>query len=724
MSNPTVEYFLPPPPPPPSSCTTPKSFQSRPTSRRPRSSTSESKKAKRSANDVRVNPASTEVISALVSSLSALSVPILDSPSHPDMSPAPSTPIPRWSRRNTADTATLQHTTSPTERFAPIHEAESLGAIIPPAEPSDDVAEPPVVRTSRRPSGMSRMTTSKSSRRRQAFLEDENRAHSMPATPRPIMTPLRSPPILETIARPLSPNNSTRRKTISARPLQEDKTYKRLDLSQRGSLVGLRTRYSKGKERAREISPPKFTSPAAIAPPRSASSNKPFSSANIYAPERKPLSHPVHHPSSRQVIGDDTGFVVAESSSSGKWFSGKKEGRSSRVLSESPSSPNSPFTSEGRRFIPTRSSSLRQSSASSPSSLFSSRRSSRRLRSPEPQRKESIRETGESINLDGQPLSEDLDLGSGVPPNDSRTVKDDLETGGDDKVLRRINQLRTAMDERDRNQLSDLLTPPWDSSRSPSRSPGAFLPFRQLPSNSVYLNQRPMVSVHANSIPVQHMEQEKEDIPKAPTLKSSQKRDPTVSAVVPTFLNFSRPKASFFRSPSASGSQASVDVPSVEQSPVASRSSSRAKRWSNPDIHGSDSPIRRDLSRNRSSYTQYPTLVEERRSSFDSVKESVENFLGSPRLSQTIPAPENDRTISFAEVGDPDGFAVFCCVGMGLTRYVMAFYEELATTLKLRLITPERPGVGESTALEEQKSPLYWPGMCPHLLSSLHPTGL
>jgi hypothetical protein len=87
----------------------------------------------------------------------------------------------------------------------------------------------------------------------------------------------------------------------------------------------------------------------------------------------------------------------------------------------------------------------------------------------------------------------------------------------------------------------------------------------------------------------------------------------------------------------------------------------------------------------------------------------VEGYLNSPRLSQKIRHPQTGRVISFSEVGDPQGFAVFVCVGMGLTRYVMAFYDQLALTLKLRLITPDRPGIGGSQ-VDPNGTPLSWPG--------------
>ncbi|RKF44297.1 putative alpha beta hydrolase fold-containing protein [Golovinomyces cichoracearum] len=102
--------------------------------------------------------------------------------------------------------------------------------------------------------------------------------------------------------------------------------------------------------------------------------------------------------------------------------------------------------------------------------------------------------------------------------------------------------------------------------------------------------------------------------------------------------------------------------------------------------------------------------VDDRPSSAGSIDEAVEAYLCAPRLSQKIKHPQTGRVISFSEVGDSEGFAVFCCVGMGLTRYVTAFYDELASTLKLRLITPDRPGVGDSQSYNDgTATPLSWP---------------
>lgn len=143
------------------------------------------------------------------------------------------------------------------------------------------------------------------------------------------------------------------------------------------------------------------------------------------------------------------------------------------------------------------------------------------------------------------------------------------------------------------------------------------------------------------------------------------------------------------------------------------RSSSRLKRLSGPlSPRPDDKP--------RDSTTESRAVSYERPPSADSIDDSVEAYLRSPRLSQKIRHPQTGRVISFSEVGDSEGSAVFCCVGMGLTRYITAFYDELAVTLKLRLITPDRPGVGDSEAYADgNATPLGWPGKLQvHLFSN------
>ncbi|KAL4789885.1 hypothetical protein BDV19DRAFT_13995 [Aspergillus venezuelensis] len=111
---------------------------------------------------------------------------------------------------------------------------------------------------------------------------------------------------------------------------------------------------------------------------------------------------------------------------------------------------------------------------------------------------------------------------------------------------------------------------------------------------------------------------------------------------------------------------------------------------------------------------------EERPSSADSVDFAVSEYVTSSKLTQRVRHPTSGRVIAFSEVGDPKGHMVLCCLGMGLTRYLMAFYDELARSLGLRLVTLDRPGVGESGPyVTDAGTPLSWPDdvavVCNHL---------
>lgn len=115
--------------------------------------------------------------------------------------------------------------------------------------------------------------------------------------------------------------------------------------------------------------------------------------------------------------------------------------------------------------------------------------------------------------------------------------------------------------------------------------------------------------------------------------------------------------------------------------------------------------------RHRRSPSLPVSVADERPSSADSIDAAVSDYISSPNLTEKVPHPTTGRMIAFSDVGDPKGNVVLCCLGMGLTRYLMAFYDELARTLKLRLITLDRPGVGESDPYtDETGTPLGWPG--------------
>lgn len=157
-------------------------------------------------------------------------------------------------------------------------------------------------------------------------------------------------------------------------------------------------------------------------------------------------------------------------------------------------------------------------------------------------------------------------------------------------------------------------------------------------------------------------------------------------------------------------SESSTAIAQEVQLPPPKRSNSLLRRIVRPIGASGADENKRTFSK-RFSQPMRVLEVEERPASADSIDDAVEEYLSSPRLSQRIHHPQTGRVISFSEVGDPTGSVVFCCVGMGLTRYITAFYDELASTLKLRLITPDRPGVGESEVhADGSDTPLSWPG--------------
>lgn len=120
------------------------------------------------------------------------------------------------------------------------------------------------------------------------------------------------------------------------------------------------------------------------------------------------------------------------------------------------------------------------------------------------------------------------------------------------------------------------------------------------------------------------------------------------------------------------------------------------------------------------SHARSSVVGEDRPSSADSVDLAVSEYVASPKLTQRIRHPTSGRVIAFSEVGDPKGHMVLCCLGMGLTRYLMAFYDELARSLGLRLVTLDRPGVGESGPyVSDAGTPLSWPGKLTTIAASM-----
>lgn len=190
---------------------------------------------------------------------------------------------------------------------------------------------------------------------------------------------------------------------------------------------------------------------------------------------------------------------------------------------------------------------------------------------------------------------------------------------------------------------------------------------------------------------------------------------PSIEAAMPT-VPFRRGSTA---TSSSTGKASSLQIPSLRK--TRSKRSSQS-RWAHPDLPD-DLPQKKQPRRKSISDTRNAKVVEEQMQMErrDSIEDAVLGFLRAQRLNQKIRHMVSGRTISFSEVGDPKGSAVIVCVGMGLTRFVTAFYDELATTLRLRLVTIERPGVGESDGYppNDRSGPLNWPNdvltVCDHL---------
>lgn len=168
----------------------------------------------------------------------------------------------------------------------------------------------------------------------------------------------------------------------------------------------------------------------------------------------------------------------------------------------------------------------------------------------------------------------------------------------------------------------------------------------------------------------------------------------------------------------STGRASSFQAPSLRQTRSKRESQSRFAHPDLPSDFGSKHSRRKSVSDPRHARAADERIQHERR---DSIEDAVMGFLRAQRLNQKIRHVVSGRTISFSEVGDPKGSAVFVCVGMGLTRFVTAFYDELASLLKLRLVTIERPGVGDSDGYpqNDRSGPLNWPNdvltVCDHL---------
>ncbi|KAL9624814.1 MAG: hypothetical protein Q9160_000860 [Pyrenula sp. 1 TL-2023] len=326
--------------------------------------------------------------------------------------------------------------------------------------------------------------------------------------------------------------------------------------------------------------------------------------------------------------------------------------------------------------IPSRQSSLRHSFHGSPSKPKSSRHT--RYHSS----------SSRDVKVDDQ-LTEDL-------------TEFDLE---DDPVARRIQELKAKMQKSPDNVISENRRQSRSRSRSSYPGPSSIELRERSRDNMSKRSARSSANVDDLASmykPAAALLADIGDTAPSPTVSSTNRKRNSTSLYAP---NVSTRTSSKLASPSTTEMRNRGRQSGVTLRASATEDEMRDARKSNNRL---STPGRASLG------------LDDRESITDSIDDDVETYLNSPRLTQKVLHPQTGRHIAFSEVGDPDGFAVVCCVGMGLTRYLTAFYDELAATLKLRLITLDRPGVGESEpCLDGSGTPLTWPDdvaiVCNHL---------
>jgi pimeloyl-ACP methyl ester carboxylesterase len=78
----------------------------------------------------------------------------------------------------------------------------------------------------------------------------------------------------------------------------------------------------------------------------------------------------------------------------------------------------------------------------------------------------------------------------------------------------------------------------------------------------------------------------------------------------------------------------------------------------------------------------------------------------------------NGDRVAFGEYGDASGEPVIFCHGWPSSRMMAELTEDAARELRVRVISPDRPGIGESTFVQRRKL-LDWPPLVSELADSL-----
>ncbi|KAL9086978.1 MAG: hypothetical protein Q9159_003872 [Coniocarpon cinnabarinum] len=684
---------------------------------------------KRSPNDIRVKEASPDVINNLLASLSSLSLPA-DSDSysplipdhHTSLRPAPLSIKSNSSGRAPPPTSVFSReppaTSTLHEEIPSLDERSAAGSAPSIGEVSvTHVADAPTIKTSRSPSGYSKLTAPKQPSKRRTSQSLRSSLSGSPNSTAPPSRQRQEPTLPQ-----LPEESATASKTSKAKKSSDEARRARALTArgQRDSLQVTKSREAKGKQRAGPESPVSPLYSPLQPPPRDLHVRSPVARSRSPPSNRLFLSEHVS-PAARSPIRAPKGQDDINT-----------HRKTHRALRPEPSNDNFVIVHDKkgqqfdrRKVIPSRSSSVGRTSASPPKFGRSSRRSSRRssVRSQHPS-PETVRE---EENEDGQAGPGEQEPTTVAGPSKPET--EDAELEAETSVLRRIRELRAAKEEREKKEKK--------RSHSLISNPNQLGPTAG-PRTTSLAKQKPPDTLTAVKQIKEATTLQEHEIALTTNVTTSLRPPPRLdsASLSPTRASFSRPRPTGIDGRPLSPRPASPPKPSAQGKNVQptkettlSRSASRIQRWSNPDLLAAAKSSYQRHTRTDSSKTeklpatQSPILddkqLEEDRPSADMVRGAVEEFLASPRLSQRISPPADTRTISFSEVGDPSGHAVFCCVGMGLTRYVMAFYEELAINLKLRLITIERPGIGDSSPYSETRAPLYWPDdvrvVCNHL---------
>ncbi|MCJ1287142.1 hypothetical protein MMC26_006490 [Xylographa opegraphella] len=598
------------------------------------------------SNRVRIQPASPEVISSLISSLSAISSPVQEHFERQSQICLVDAPIPTM---KTAGGSVADDGIGSTEAgtgFGMDYGAynqpaghENRGQLYP-----DDAAIPPVIRTSKPPSGLSPITASKrnplASSNSPGWMEAQTNTYPVPEIPRSIGSP-----------------------SIKPGPRASSTSLRSFGSETKSALTGQRSlNFKDSKGKMREIDRERKKRPVArIAGSEKASVRHSRNTSLEYADKAGPSRTP------SKVVEDLCSPLVPQKATSIHF---NKEGDSHTATTDND------FGGMGARLIiPKRDSSMRHSTGPS-----------------------NARQKRTSHQSDHTRRSEGLTFEDRV--TSMRVVEKVSDDPEEDEVAKRIKELKAQKEIRDRENEKHDVSQRRESSLTPSTERYPF----------------PSTQPAADSSDLQPIEAE--ETRRARLLKEQQLPLRSLSVNAPRR--------------STSGQRRSISAKRLSKR-LSSDSTRKFESQYNAQVNSLSplySPTRQtsptSLEINRGTYLNpisqgtKNAQHDGRPSTSDSIDEEVENYLSLARLSQKIHHPQTGRIISFSDVGDPEGYVVICCVGMGLTRYLSAFYDELAMSLKLRLVTLDRPGVGESEPYADgTDTPLGWPddvrAVCQHL---------